>query len=179
MDFEQYVYDRVVPVIRSWQEEGIYAISFFVYSNEAYVYRGTENVGVFAVSYNTEEDCEHAGPLCEERWNYAFWRQDETFIIDAEEGNEGMEKLFAWYAETGVANIGYETGEMLEPVGYPELVRVVAAVARRIQEEGILPKQFGRPLPILVHGLEYYDRMMEATAYANPNGEAADFLNAM
>ena len=58
MDFEQYVYDRVVPVIRSWQEEGIYAISFFVYSNEAYVYRGTENVGVFAVSYNTEEDCE-------------------------------------------------------------------------------------------------------------------------
>lgn len=143
MDLEQYLYGRVAPLIRSWREKGIYAVSFFVYSNEAYVYRGTENVSIFAVSYHTEADCNHAGPLSEERWNDAFWQRDETYIIDAEEGNECMEKLCAWYAENGIKNVGYEGDCGTGPVGYPELVRIVSRVARRIQNEKILQKQFG------------------------------------
>ncbi|MFQ8600917.1 MAG: hypothetical protein ACLSAP_10270 [Oscillospiraceae bacterium] len=178
MDLEQYLYGRVAPLIRSWWDKGIYAVSFFVNSNETYVYRGTENVSIFAVSYHTEADCNHAGPLSEERWNDAFWQRDETYIIDAEEGNEGMEKLFAWYAENGIENVGYEGDCGTGPVGYPELVRIVSRVARRIQNEKILQKQFGGPLPILVHGLENYDLMAQATVYANPNGEAAGYLKA-
>ena len=85
IDIEKILYDKVKSVMSNWNEDGIYAISFFVYSNETYEFRNFTNVSTWAISYNTEADCEGAGPLDEERWNYAFWRQDETSIIDIDE----------------------------------------------------------------------------------------------
>ena len=85
IDIEKILYDKVKSVMSNWNEDGIYAISFFVYSNEAYEFKNFTNVSTWAISYNTEADCEGAGPLDEERWNYAFWRQDETSIIDIDE----------------------------------------------------------------------------------------------
>ena len=114
--------------------------------------------------------------MMKKRWNYAFWRQAETPIIEPEEDSAEMKLLFDWYRELGLENIGFQSEEQPDPVGYPELVRLIAKVARRIQEEGFLKARFGREIPILIHDLEYADCVMEATAYANPNGEAADFL---
>ena len=65
---------------------------------------------------------------------------------------------------------------MEAPVGYKELVEVLAKVGRRFQEEGYWVKRLGRPIPILIHDLEYIQCTLDATAYANPNGEAEDFL---
>ena len=93
IDLQSYLENKLRAVISAWDENDIYAISFFVYSNEEYEYNGCSNVTKFAVSYNTEKDCNGAGELSEERWNYAFWRQDETPIIDAERENEGI-KIF-------------------------------------------------------------------------------------
>ena len=106
--FEKMLYDKVKSVMSNWNEDGIYAISFFVYSNEAYEFKNFTNVSTWAISYNTEADCEGAGPLDEERWNYAFWRQDETSIIDIDEPDECTEALYKWYAEQGIENIGFE-----------------------------------------------------------------------
>ena len=53
IDISEKLYNAVKSIIDSWQEEGIYAISFFVYSNEAYEYNGFSNVSSFAISYNT------------------------------------------------------------------------------------------------------------------------------
>ena len=91
------IYSKVKSVMEAWSETDIYAISFFVYSNESYEYKNFTNVSSFAISYNTEKDCEGAGIYDEERWNYAFWRQDENPIIDPDEPNELMDLLFAWY----------------------------------------------------------------------------------
>ena len=60
----------------------------------------------FAISYNTEDDCEGAGKFDEERWNYAFWRQNETLIINPDEPNELTDFLFDWYKENGILNSG-------------------------------------------------------------------------
>ena len=38
IDVEEYLYDKVKPIMETWNEDGIYAISFFVYSNEMYTY---------------------------------------------------------------------------------------------------------------------------------------------
>ena len=38
-------------------------------------------------------------------------------------------------------------------------------------------KRFPRPIPIVVHGLEYYDRIAMQTRSANPPGLAQEFEN--
>ncbi len=169
----------------TWCEDGIYAISFFVYSNESYEYREFQNVSYFAISYNTEEDCEGAGPYDEERWNYAFWRQDESPIINPYEPNELTDLLFDWYKENSITNIGEEDEDCYDedfnyigkgPVGHYELLTMVAEVAKRLQQEGYTEQKFGKKLPIIIHGLEYAWFDIEATKNANTNGEANDFL---
>ena len=188
-DLKDYLEKQVRRIISGWDEEGIYAISFFVYANEAYEYNGYSNVTEFSVSYNTEKDCDGAGALSEERWNYAFWRQNETPVIAADDENEGMRMLFDWYRENGIEKIGYEDSttcydeEMRYigkgPVGYYELLTEITAVANTLQASGFIKEQFGRPIPIIIHDLEYSWYALEATEKANPNGEADQFLTAM
>lgn len=140
IDLQAYLEKKLKGIISDWTEEDIYAISFFVYANEAYEYNGYSNVTQFSVSYNTEKDCGSSGELSEERWNYAFWRQNEIPIIEADNGNEGIKILFDWYEENDVNNIGYENynacydNEMRYigkgPSGYYELLSEITAVAK-------------------------------------------------
>ena len=189
IDLKAYLYEKAKSIMAEWDEEGIYAISFFVYSNEAFTYQQYENVSEFNISYNTEEDCGKASAYSEERWNYACWRQDVAYIIDPNtEKDEGMEVLFQWYKESGIENIGSEDydGAYDEdmryigkgPIGFYELLTIVSDVARQMQIEGLISEKFG-DIPIIVHDLEYCWYVEEATAHANPNGEADVFLEAL
>lgn len=189
IDLQTYLEKKLRDIISTWTETNIYAISFFVYSNESYVYKGHSNVTEFCVSYNTENDCSGTGELSEERWNYAFWLQNETPIIEANDENEGMRMLFEWYKENGIDNIGYENydscydNEMRYigkgPVGYYELLSEVTAVAKKLQDSGFIKNKFGKPIPIIIHDLEYPWYIIEATKKANSNGEANMFFAAM
>ena len=189
IDVEKILYNKVKSEMSKWDEEGIYAISFFVYSNESYEFKNFSNVSTWSIGYNTESDCAGAGLLDEERWNYAFWRQNEIGIIDIDEPNECTEALYQWYAEQGIENIGFEDVENMYdeecnyigkgPVGHYELIGIAANIAKKLQEEGFVIQQFKKPIPIIIHGLEcaWYD--MEATQKANPNGEAETYIHAM
>jgi len=189
IDLQTYLEKRLCDVISTWNEANIYAISFFVHSNEAYEYKGYSNVTEFHVSYNTESDCSGAEKLSEERWNYAFWHQNETPIIEANNESEGMRFLFEWYEENGISDIGYENiniaydAEMKYvgkgPAGYYELLSEVTAVAKKLQDSGFIAKKFGRVIPIIIHDLEYSWYTLEATQKANSNGEAGMFFATM
>lgn len=182
------LFSKVKTIMDTWTEDGIYAISFFVYSNEEFTYKNYSNVSYFAVSYNTEEDCQGAGQYDEERWNYAFWRQDENMIINPFEPDELTDMLFDWYQENGITDIGEEDEDCYDedynyigkgPSGHYELLIIVSDVAKRLQQEGYCEQRFGKKLPIIVHGLEYAWYDIEATQNANPNGEADVCLKAL
>ena len=188
INISEKIYDAVKSIIAAWDEDGIYAVSFFVEANEAYEYKDLSNVSSFAISYNTEADCKDAGPYDEERWNYAFWRQDETPIINPDEPNALTDLLFDWYRENGITNIGEEDENCYDenccyigkgPVGHYELLVQISEAARRLQQEGFLDQKFGKRIPIIIHGLEYAWYDMEATRNANLNGEADGFFKAM
>ncbi len=189
IDLQEYLKNKLCPIISGWNEADIYAISFFVHANEAHQYKGCTNVTQFSVGYNTEKDCDGAGAFSEERWNYAFWRQEETPIIEANPDNEGIKVLFDWYAENGIENIGHEDYERCYdsamryigkgPVGYYELLSEITAVAKSLQDSGFIQNKFGKPIPILIHDLEYPWYIMEANKIANSKGEADAFFVAM
>ena len=189
VNLQEYLENKLLDVIVSWKEADIYAISFFVYSNEAYEYGEYSNVTEFSISYNTESDCNGADELSEKRWNYAFWRQNEIPIIKADDENEGMKLLFDWYRENGVENIGYEDfsacydEKMMYigkgPVGYYELLSIIVEIAKRLQESGFVKNKFGKAIPIIIHDLEYTWYVIEATKSANQQGEADVFFAAM
>ncbi len=182
------IYSKVKSIMDMWLEPDIYAISFFVYSNESYEYKSFSNVSSFAISYNTESDCEGADVYDEKRWNYAFWRQDENPIIDPDEPNELTDQLFEWYKENDITNIGEEDEDCYDneynyigkgPVGHYELLQIASEVAKKLQQEGYIENHFGKKIPIIIHGLEYAWYDIEATRKANPNGEADTFIMAM
>ena len=188
-NLKNYLEKKLRDVISLWNDDDVYAISFFVYANEAYEYGGYSNVTLFWASYNTERDCSGADELAEERWNYAFWRQNETPIIDAYNEVEGIKTLFDWYAENGISNIGYEDSATCYdenmryigkgPTGYYELLSEITEVAKKLQDSGFIKNKFGAPIPIIIHDLEYSWYVLEATKKANPNGEADTFFAAM
>lgn len=189
IDLQRYLENKLFDVISTWNEDNIYAISFFVYSNEVYKYNGYANVTKFSISYNTENDCSGASELSEERWNYAFWNRAEIPIIDVDRENEGIKILFDWYEENGIDNIGYEDYTTCYdskmryigkgPVGYYELLSEITAVAKKLQDSGFVKNKFGKPIPIIIHDLEYPWYIFEATKKANSNGEADMFFFAM
>ena len=161
---------------------------FFVSTNEVYEFKDFQNVSSFAVSYNTEADCNGAEQYDERRWNYAFWRQNETPVIDPDEPNELLALLYDWYEEMGIKNVGEEDANCYDensryigkgPAGHYELLSLVADLANRLQMEGFAELKFGKRIPIIVHGLEYTWYDIEATKKANPNGEADAFIKAM
>ena len=65
------------------------------------------------------------------------------------------------------------------PVGYYELLLEITAVAKRLQDCGFIKNKFGKPIPIIIHDLEYPWYIFEATKTANSNGEANVFFDAM
>lgn len=165
MDLEKYLYEKVCPILRSWDEKGIYAISFYVNYDETTDFYGIKNFPEFSVGYNTEADCDGESLYSEARWNYAFWCQNNIAIVDTIEAVEGAEALVKWYRSKGIENAGEEENEdsMYDdnmkyigkgPAGFYEFVGAVTNVAGRIQQEGIVREQFGS-IPILIHDLEY------------------------
>lgn len=181
INLAEFLYNKIKPNIESWNEEGIYALSFFVYTNEA-----SDNIPVLAISYNTEEDCEYSSQLSEQRWNYAFWRQEEKEIIGDEESTS---ILLQWYKENGIKNIGYEDEALMYdadynyigkgPNGYYELLQIVSNVAKSLHDNKVIINTFKREIPIIIHDLEYSWNSEEATQNGNPNGIADIFLEVL
>lgn len=181
------LYQKIKSIMDTWTDDGIYAVSFFVHSGD---YENGFCLS-FAISYNTEADCAGADALDEERWNYAFWRQNETNIADTSDTSAPESiALLQWLAGQGVKaemlgeedeSTAYDHGKYIGrgPKGHYELIMLAAEVAKRFQMEHYLEKKFGRVMPILVHDLEYSWYEIEATKRANPSHEADQFLTAM
>lgn len=164
MNLENYLYNKVMPIINSWEQEDIYAISFLVYSNQANNYKGICGFPEFSIGYCTEKECNFAPPLSEERWNLTCCRQGEYTIIGPDDDDEGANNLLCWYKDNAIDDIGHEDEETMYddnmnyigkgPGGYYDLLLVVSNVARRLQLEGNISKHFGF-IPIIVHDLDF------------------------
>ena len=56
-------------------------------------------------------------------------------------------------------------------------VDLCVSLARRLHEEGDIVRVFGRPIPVLVHELEYYGEIADQNVAANPPGLAQGLVD--
>lgn len=127
----------------------------------------------------------------EARWHFALWepefvtavglsKQECERLADA----ESHRLLARWLARRGLYRSPEQLAVLLEhPRRYDAwegaareaLLDLVARVARRLHDTGIILSRFGRVLPLLVHQWEYDMWCLEATRRVNPPGLVTDF----
>ena len=142
----------------------------------------------FSVGYNTEEECNFAPAYSEERWNFAFWCQNNKVLLSPTD-KYSFNLLLEWCKEQKITNFGepeeedniYDSNNEYigkGPGGCFELMQLIASIARKLQSNNFIKERLGN-IPIIIHDLEYtWFLIEEGTVYANPNGEADIFLEA-
>lgn len=164
--FEEYIYQRIADTMQSWRSrdvEDIYAVSFYFWCEEDDLRQVCVTVG-----YNTREHWHSykTEPRDKEvKWNYAYWLQNKETVIGCTYGphcNELDTQLrVSWIKEQG---LGYTDEEEREDFDrtldlggeiVARFVEMLSRIGRRLHDEGIVCSVFGRPIPIIVHDLEY------------------------
>ena len=106
--------------------------------------------------------------------------QNEVCVIGAA-GTEGAVLRQEWIQCLGLAYSDDEQAEDFERCmrlgGHiiEQFVALCVQVSRALHDDGSITGAFGRPLPIIVHELEYYDEIAEQTRRANPPGLTSEF----
>jgi hypothetical protein len=142
------------------------------------------------VSYNTESQVndqrENAADEHEARWNYAFWLQDDLLIV----GGEDDQDYLSWLQSTPFYDSdesveAAETNNDTETLAVQDsnaehiqglFIENIIAIANRLHQDGVIGAKFNKPIPILLHELEYYDLPIGWTKRANPPSYLTDFL---
>lgn len=150
--------------ISEWQEDDIYAISLYVFNEEDDPCRP---VAVFG--YNTERQVQksitEAADEQEARWNYAFWLQNHEMCLGRDETAEDIRK---WITE-----LEWEGEDAINL----KFVNLLVAVVQGIHASGLLKEKFGREIPVLIHELEYHEKISQQNIEANGETLNRDFVS--
>ncbi len=168
----------------------VYALSLYMYDVEDDPRRPTITVG-----YNTERRVTSCTPApgqkakwpiaadaAEARWNHAFWLQNALVVAcDGDSDPVGGELVQRWAKDKGYWYSDEDEDRdidaalrKVEPLT-GEFVQMAVAVARDLHSSGEIVRMFGRPLPVLIHELEYYEEIAAQNEAANPGGLVDDF----
>ena len=173
---------QAITSISAAEAEGIYVVSFFI-DNE----RDDPRQPTLTIGYNTEAQFRRsigdASDEAEARWNYAFWLQNELTVIgDLTRDPDGAAARHQWISELG---LWYD--EPTHPEDWMTTVGPTAALieanfnqacvqlARDLHNDGVIKSAIGKPVPVILHELEYYEGIARRTEAANPPGLADDF----
>jgi len=174
---------KAISKISDEEVKDIYALSFFIYDID-----DDPRTPELTLGYNTltnyEESKSKSKPTAsdneEAKWNYAFWLQNYLCVI-GEHGTESGNALESWIGDIGLAYTDEEEDDdfdncmILGREITTRFVQLVVDLAKLLHANGIIEKKFKRPIPIIVHELEYYDQIVTQTREANPPGLAEEF----
>jgi hypothetical protein len=195
--FEDHIYSSFATAISGWSSELatiIYVLSFYLDDEEDDSRYCTVTLG-----YNTyqqwqtstpqnPDDPTNRWPIAsdsdEAKWNYAFWLQNREIVIASsheppdkvgiELRNIWLNDLQLWYSDEE-AEVDFAAAMVKAEQIDQQFPALCVHVAQRLHADGIIRGTFGRDIPILVHGLDYYDEIAIQARTANPPGIAQEF----
>ncbi|MEU8364341.1 hypothetical protein AB0C27_50820 [Nonomuraea sp. NPDC048882] len=150
----------------------IYTISFYVYDEDDDPRRPTLTIG-----YNTESQVQRVidpqgcyPDPAEARWNYAYWLQNELVVIaDTTLDPDGSFHRDQWITE--LPRAGQQPDDVTA-----HFVDACIHLASDLHTAGVIERAIGRPVPVVIHELEYYEQIARQTEAANPPSLANDFI---
>lgn len=118
----------------------------------------------------------------EARWSSAFWLGNDLGVLgDSVRDPEGatlreewIRGLGLWYSdeeEEADFDAAMEVGQRITP----PFVELVVQLTQQLHADGTIARIFGRPIPVLIHEMEYYREIAEQNLRANPDGLADEF----
>lgn len=191
-EFERFAYDEICAALKAIDADvapDVYVVSFYVFDFDDDPRRPMLQLG-----YNTctrvractpAEGQAPGWPIAldpdEAKWNFAFWLQNELKYVGEPETTGGrlfealMKSEGHWYSDDE------EAGDFDRCLGIGREItsRFVAMCVRIVQAlhaAGVIEARFGRPIPIIVHELEYYEQIAAQNIDANPSDLAAGFV---
>lgn len=174
--------EQAISSIPAGEAEDIYVISFFI-DNE----RDDPRQPTLTIGYNNETQFQHtianASDEAEARWNYAFWLQNELTVIgDLTRDPDGATARHRWISELGLWYDEPARAEDWTTTVGPMAAKIEANfnqacvhLARDLHNDGVIKSVIGKPVPVVLHELEYYEGIARRTEAANPPGLADDF----
>lgn len=173
---------KIKSVIANWVTLDIYAVSLFVQDFCDNPCEPTVTLG-----YNTEQQYKKTIAIasCEEeaRWNYAFWLQNHELVFGQNETRGVVEK---WIASNGLPyfpcvdydfDIPDDTDDKLLSQITNNFVDTLIDVVKNLHESGFIKDKFSKEIPIIIHELEYYNKIAEQNIKANTLPIVNDFVN--
>ncbi len=163
----------------------IYAFSFWFYNVD-----DDPRYPTISVGYNIEKQyknrSEEASSEQEAKWNYAYWMQNEIAEIGGEE-DEDLHQLLMdtdlYYSDEEADRAEEEDEDSLWELLLEKDAKIqtlftdmVIELIKRLHKEGLVAAKAGKPIPILLHELEYYDLPISWTERANPTELIAEWV---
>jgi hypothetical protein len=182
-EFEEHAYGAVAAALEAVpasKAQDVYVVSLLVYDEE-----DDPRLPTLTVGTNTEERVrERLGrdPPGWVRWNYAYWLQDDLFVVGSSETDSHgarlrrawIDGLGLWYSDADERRDFDAAGELGAQIT-DHFVELSIRLVQRLHATGLIERVFGRPIPVLIHELEYYPQIAEQNERANPPGLTAEF----
>jgi hypothetical protein len=172
---------KALAGIPATEAHDIYAISFWV-DNE----HDDPRPPIVTIGYNTEAQVSRilhdAADPAEARWNFAFWLQNELVVIGDSRSDpagaairdEWIRHLGLWYDPADPSTWTTAVGPLAAQIE-TEFNQACCQLGQILHTSGVITRSVGRPVPVLVHELEYYEAIALRTEAANPPGLADEF----
>ena len=174
-DLSKHIIEKAKAIISSWTDDDIYAVSFYVENLNENPYMPSVSFG-----YNTEnqykKSISSASDEGEARWNFAFWIQNQDFIFGVDGETKDMVKQWMLghsfpYCEDFTLNYADESAvnsyyELLNKI-CGKFVSVLVEAVKELHRSGFINEKFGREIPVVIHELEYYDKIAIQNIAAN------------
>jgi hypothetical protein len=151
-----------------------YVASLFVYDEHEDPTRPTAATG-----YNTEAAVTAAiargvDPAAA-RWGYEHWLQNDLGTLAGERSDKVGARLRAHWLGELAARDGVTPFRAHGEDIADAFMALLAGVVRGLHRDGVVAEVFGRPVPVLIHGLVYDAATARHSRRANPDGLADPF----
>ena len=162
------IIENVLNKLNSIEDKDIYAFNLYLEYYNDNPYEPTITFGYNTIK-NYENSCNETDKI-EAKWNYAFWLQNEIFILGLDETKEIIK---SWFVKN---NLGYKSYEeffndeiddkLCSKIDKKIKNEIVEAI-KEIQNSSIIKKQFNKEIPIIIHELEYTNELAKLNEKAN------------
>ena len=157
INLQNEIISRIKPVISSWTDDDIYAVSLFVYDRDDNPCEPTFTLGFNTERFYEREVSRGFSDEEEARWNYACWLQNAELIF-GEGDTEEIVKQWISGKDIDEENPERITGEF---------VSVLVEAVKELHKSGFIKEKFGKAIPVIIHELEYYDKIAVQNIEAN------------